>query len=356
MFNSLQHKAAQDRIVKDRLIQGIRDNALRERLLREEDISLKAVIDRCKAAEVSKTHSEAMKQNEELVHAMRHDRTSIAKISFKKSAQRSRDGREQTTQPACSRCASRHRAQNCPSYGKPCINCNKKNHFATVCNQPKRQQQRRQVQALLEADDEAKNLDVLSVDNLDDDSEAWMEKVYLDGHKTFVKLDTGAQKLGMDFFHLGGTNYLLVIDYYSKCIELKKMVSTTAAALVNTLKEICARFGIPEEIITDQGPPFDSMEFTTFNKEWDVRHNPSSPLCPRSNGQGEICVQAIKASLRKAAQDGQDLFGVLLDYRSSPMNGLSSPAEMLMGRRVRTLLPVLPQLLRPRYPHNQYQK
>ncbi|CAN8020518.1 unnamed protein product [Ixodes persulcatus] len=88
MFNSLQQKAAQDRIVKDRLIQRIWDKALRERLLREGDISLKAVIDRCKAAEVSKTHSEAMKQNEEVVHAMRHDRTSTAKASFKKSAER----------------------------------------------------------------------------------------------------------------------------------------------------------------------------------------------------------------------------------------------------------------------------
>lgn len=73
------------------------------------------------------------------------------------------------------------------------LHCKKKNHFATVCNQPKRQQQRRQVQALLEADDETIKLDVLSVDNLDDDSDAWTEKVYLDGHKTFVKFDTGAQ-------------------------------------------------------------------------------------------------------------------------------------------------------------------
>ncbi|XP_042150664.1 uncharacterized protein K02A2.6-like [Ixodes scapularis] len=140
------------------------------------------------------------------------------------------------------------------------------------------------------------------------------------------------EKVAMDFFHHGGTTYLLEVDYYSKFVEVKKMLTTTASALLAVLKELYACHGIPSEVVSDQGPPFDSVEYRSFNKEWDIVHNPSSPLFLRSNGQAERTIQTIKATMTKALYGGKDLALVLMTHRATPSNGLPSPAEMLMGR------------------------
>lgn len=127
------------------------------------------------------------------------------------------------------------------------------------------------------------------------------------------------------------------------------MKSTTAAHVIKVLKEIFARFGLPNEIVSDQGPPFDSDMLMAFAREWDIVLNPSSPLYPRSNGLVERYVQTLKASLTKALQTGGDISSVLLDYHASPMDGLPSPAEMLMGRKLRTRVPMHPDLLQPKF-------
>lgn len=164
------------------------------------------------------------------------------------------------------------------------------------------------------------------------------------------------EKVAMDFFHHNGVTYLLLVDYYSKFVEVKQMSTTTASALVAVLKDVYARFGIPNEVVSDQGPPFDSTEFRNFNKEWDVVHNPTSPHFPRSNGQVERTIQTIKATMTKALSEGKETSMVLLNYRATPMNGLLSPAEMLMGRRIRTFIPAHPKTLLPHYPHRFFQK
>lgn len=100
-----------------------------------------------------------------------------------------------------------------------------------------------------------------------------------------------------------------------------------------------------------RAPPFDSTEFRDFNKEWEIIHNPTSPLFPRLNGQVERTIQTIKATMTKALGEGKERSVVLLNYRATPMNGLASPAEMLMGRRIITLIPAHPSSLLPHYPH-----
>ncbi|XP_064463440.1 uncharacterized protein K02A2.6-like [Ornithodoros turicata] len=164
------------------------------------------------------------------------------------------------------------------------------------------------------------------------------------------------QKLALDFFYHQGLTYLLVIDYYSKYVELQEMPNVTAKCVINFLKSVYARHGIPSEVISDNGPPFNSALFASFNKEWGICHITSSPHFPRSNGLVERSVQTIKSTLTKTLDDEQDVHIALLNYRATPTEHLPSPSEMLMGRRVRTLLPALPTMYKPNYPCEDHQK
>jgi len=66
------------------------------------------------------------------------------------------------------------------------------------------------------------------------------------------------QKLGIDLYHHNDKTYLLVVVYYSKCIEIAHLSKSLHTKLVITqLKSIFDSMGI----ISDNGPPFDVQEF-----------------------------------------------------------------------------------------------
>ena len=63
----------------------------------------------------------------------------------------------------------------------------------------------------------------------------------------------------------------------------------------------------------------------------------------------ERSVQTIKCLLKKATHDNQDPYIALLDHRNTPISEtLGSPAQRLMGRRTRTLIPTMQNLLKPK--------
>ena len=106
-----------------------------------------------------------------------------------------------------------------------------------------------------------------------------------------------------------------------------------------------SRHGIPdsEVLISDNGPQFITSEMEAFASSYNFKHITSSPHHPQSNGQAERTVKTVKALFESA----NDLCMALLSYRATPFPwyGLS-PAELLMGRRVRTsVLQVDKQLL-----------
>ena len=141
------------------------------------------------------------------------------------------------------------------------------------------------------------------------------------------------QMIGTDLFELSGEHYLLVVDYFSRYPEIAKLASTTSAPLITSLKLIFARHGIPEIVPSDNGPP---QEFSTFAKLYGFRHTTSSPRYPQSNGQAERTVKTVKQMLKQT----QDPYLALLNYRATPLPWCKcSPAELLMGRRLRTRVP-----------------
>ncbi|XP_044005925.1 uncharacterized protein K02A2.6-like [Aphidius gifuensis] len=163
-------------------------------------------------------------------------------------------------------------------------------------------------------------------------------------------------KVGTDILEFAGRTYLVVIDYYSKWLELLPMKFKTANEVIYKLKEIFSRLGVPEELVSDN-MPYNSMEFKKFGKEWDIKLTTSSPRYPKSNGLAERAVQISKNILRRASTGHADIFTMLLDYRNTPVKGMSvSPAQLCAGRRFRTKIPVLSSKLTPKVPTNVKQE
>ncbi|GFU06838.1 integrase catalytic domain-containing protein [Nephila pilipes] len=140
-----------------------------------------------------------------------------------------------------------------------------------------------------------------------------------------------------------------MIDYLPKYVQLKPLNSTTSQSVITVMKSIYATHGIPEDLVSDGGPPFNSNLMMNFIREWDIKHHVTPLHFPRANGKIERAVQAVRNSLTKAAKEGEDLYVVLLDYRIQPAKDMPSPAELLMGRKLRTFLPSHPGQLKPTF-------
>ena len=156
------------------------------------------------------------------------------------------------------------------------------------------------------------------------------------------------QKLGADLLEWKGKNYLVVADYFSRYPEVELLSQKTAKAVIAQLKSIISRHGIPEEIVSDN-VSFGSVEFRQFAKEWGIKVTTSSPTYAQSNGLAEKTVQTVKLLMKKADMDGRDPYIALLDYRNTPISGMTySPAQLLMSRSLRTKLPTTDEKLKPR--------
>ena len=152
------------------------------------------------------------------------------------------------------------------------------------------------------------------------------------------------QKVAVDICEHQKIKYIVIVDYYSRYIECLRLQSETASSVIEAMKATFARHGIPEIVRSDNGPQFAGREFQDFANAYGFTLITSSPRYPRSNGEAERAVQTAKALLKK----NKDLYLGLLAYRSTPLQNGFSPAELLMGRKIRTTLVQHPSQLQPR--------
>ena len=108
------------------------------------------------------------------------------------------------------------------------------------------------------------------------------------------------EKLAMDLFDLKGKSYILLVDYYSRFVEVQQLQATTTSSVISFLKPIFARYGIPTTLISDNGPQFTSAEMRQFAETYGFCHITSSPYYPQANGQAERTVRTIKNLLQNA--------------------------------------------------------
>jgi transposase InsO family protein len=83
----------------------------------------------------------------------------------------------------------------------------------------------------------------------------------------------------------GGHVFLLVtVDKFTKWIEAMPVTSQHSTSVVNFIKSIVFRFGVPNNIITDNGTNFTSREFGDFCQELGIQLNFASVAHLQTNG------------------------------------------------------------------------
>uniref|UniRef100_A0A5S6Q598 RNA-directed DNA polymerase n=1 Tax=Trichuris muris TaxID=70415 RepID=A0A5S6Q598_TRIMR len=122
------------------------------------------------------------------------------------------------------------------------------------------------------------------------------------------------QVVASDIFTFRSKDYLVVIDYYSRYIEFSLLPDKTAATVIELMKAIFSRHGIPEIVRCDNGPCFSAFEFSEFANAYQFQLVTSSPRYAQSNGEAERAVLTVKSMLEKS----DDIHLALLAYRTTP--------------------------------------
>lgn len=162
------------------------------------------------------------------------------------------------------------------------------------------------------------------------------------------------ERVHTDFGYLEQMNYLLLIDAHSKWVEIELMhQNTTAERTVEVLRSWFARFGLPVELVSDNGPQYIAQCFKDFCSRNGIKHTLSPPYHPQTNGAAENIVKEAKKAFKKhyyAEKRGsepklsarQRVDDFLLTYRSTPhCTTGESPADLVLKRGLRTRFSIL---------------
>ena len=141
---------------------------------------------------------------------------------------------------------------------------------------------------------------------------------------------------------------LLMVDTHSEWPEVIPMKKIKKSTTIESLRTVFARNGIPEQIVSDDGPQFTSREFAKFTKLNGIKHFRSAPYHQATNGLAERFVQTLNRSMKLMKNEDMSLNKkiatfLLLD-RNAPHNITNeTPANLFYGRNLRTCL----DLIRP---------
>lgn len=141
-----------------------------------------------------------------------------------------------------------------------------------------------------------------------------------------------------------GENLLVVVDYYSRWIEVFIMKSTTSEKIIKCLDSLFCTHGIPLSLQTDNAQNFNSKELNDYLTSLNIEHRNTTPYWPQANGEVEIQNKSILKRLRIAHAEKKDIRSelqtYLMMYRSTPHSTTGiSPAELLFKRKIRTKIP-----------------
>ena len=149
--------------------------------------------------------------------------------------------------------------------------------------------------------------------------------------------------LGTDLFYWNKIDYLVIRDYFSKYLIVRRLPNSSTHVVIKELGLVFTELGRLFILRSDNGPCYSSREFHNFLSFYQVDHVTSSPHYPQSNGFAEALVGIAKKLMEKSVKEGKPWNYGLMQYRTTPISStFPSPLEMLTGRRPHSTLPQLP--------------
>jgi transposase InsO family protein len=125
----------------------------------------------------------------------------------------------------------------------------------------------------------------------------------------------------------GYTHILVMIDKFSKWVEVRPITNLRAEQAVTFFTDIAYRFGVPNSIITDNGSQFTGRKFLEFCDKFHIRVDWAAVAHPQTNGQVErangMILQGLKPrifdQLNKSGRKWlQELPAVVWSLRTTP--------------------------------------
>ena len=149
--------------------------------------------------------------------------------------------------------------------------------------------------------------------------------------------------LGTNLFYWNKIDYLVIRDYFSKYLIMRRLPSSSTHAVIKELGLVFTELGRPFVLRLDNGPCYSSREFHNFLNFYQVDYITSSPHHPQSNGFAEALVGIAKKLMDKSLKEGKPWNFGLLQYWTTPISStLLCPLEMLTGRKPCSNLPQIP--------------
>ena len=130
----------------------------------------------------------------------------------------------------------------------------------------------------------------------------------------------------------------MAVDAHSKWVEIILTTNITATTIIDILMTMYARYGIPEQLISDNAPTFTSEEFHRFITCNGIKHIKGAPY--------QRMVQSFEAAMKSAQNDGgtihTKLAKFLISYRNAPHSTTGeSPETLMFGHKLRTKLDLM---------------
>ena len=148
--------------------------------------------------------------------------------------------------------------------------------------------------------------------------------------------------IGADIFHFKNKNYLCIVDYNSEFLVVKRLEGLSADNLINVVKPIFAKYGMPRKLMSDVGTNFVSDKFHQICKLVNIEQATSSAYHHQSNSQVKACIKFIKHTFKKCTDSGSDINMVLLQIQMTPLgHSLPSQATLMFNRPVCGIMPVI---------------